>query len=161
MYPICLGNVRMTKISKEYPVNFITFLISPGPRYRFFDTLLLRPQRNLVDHHSPSGVIFLFWLSVRDAKYKITRWTPVYFISLVATDAGDFRKGQYGAGHPRKALSFFDIFSEMEFDNVSGITFLSAQDLLKFYQDQTGQSGNNLNVYQLVVFFIKKNPYQW
>ena len=63
-----------------------------------------------------------------------------------------------GNGRPRKALSFFDVFSEMEFEEFDGIVFLSVQDLLKYYQDQTGRKGDDLNGYQLVVFFMEKNP---
>ena len=62
-----------------------------------------------------------------------------------------------GNGHPRKALSFFDVFSEMEFEEFDGIIFLSVQDLLKYYQDQTGRAGDDLNGYQLVVFFMSLN----
>ena len=69
----------------------------------------------------------------RDAVYQINGWKPIYFISMVGTDASD----RNGKGVPREALSFFDIFSEMEFEDVDGITFLSIQDLLKFYHKQT------------------------
>ena len=74
---------------------------------------------------------------------------PIYFISLVGTDDNGF---------PRKALSFFDIFSVMEFDWIEAITFLSVQNLLKYYQDQTGRAGDNITAYELVIFFMKKNP---
>ena len=79
---------------------------------------------------------------------------PIYFISLVGTDAGDFD----GKGLPRKALSFFDIFSEMELEDIGGITFLSVQDLLKYYQEQTGRKGKRKTAYQLVLFYMKRNP---
>ena len=78
----------------------------------------------------------------------------IYFISLVGTDASD----KYGKGRPRKALSIFDIKSEMEFEKTRGIIFLSVQDLLSFYEEQNGESGKNLNSYQLMVFFLEKNP---
>ena len=67
-------------------------------------------------------------------------------------------KSASGRGRPRKALSFFDVFSEMEFEDIDGIIFLSVQDLLKYYQDQTGREGDDLNGYQLVIFFMQKNP---
>ena len=79
---------------------------------------------------------------------------PIYFISLVGSDAGDRR----GKGLPRKALSFFDVKSEMEFHGFERIIFISAQDLLEFYQEKTGKDGQNLNVYQLTVFFMERNP---
>ena len=89
----------------------------------------------------------------RDAVYKISGWKPIYFISLVGTDASD----QLGKGYPRKALSFFDIFSEMEFEEIDGITFLSVQDLLEYYQEQTGKDGEDMDGYQLVIFFMQQN----
>ena len=46
----------------------------------------------------------------------------------------------------------------MELEEIDGISFLSVQDLLKFYQVQTGNKGKNINVYQLVLFFMKQNP---
>ena len=94
------------------------------------------------------------FLSGRDAKYLITANMPIYFISLVGTDAGD----KDGKGIPRKALSFFDVFSEMEIEDIDGITFLSVQDLLKFYQEETGRNEKSKNAYELVLFFIKRNP---
>ena len=78
---------------------------------------------------------------------------PIYFISLVGSDAGDRR----GKGLPRKALSFFDVKSEMEFHEFERIIFISAQDLLEFYQEKTGKDGRKLNVYQLTIFFMERN----
>ena len=46
----------------------------------------------------------------------------------------------------------------MELEDIDGITFLSVQDLLKYYQEQTGRKGKRKTVYQLVLFFMKKNP---
>ena len=81
-------------------------------------------------------------------------------ISLVGTNAGDiaYPGGGEGKGYPRKALSFFDIFSEMEFEEIDGVTFLSVHDLLQFYQEQTGKTGEDMDGYQLVIFFMKANP---
>ena len=77
----------------------------------------------------------------------------IYFISLVGSDAGDIQ----GKGLPRKALSFFDVKSEMEFEDFDSIRFLSVQDLLNFYEKETGKSGTHLNCYQLSIFFIQRN----
>ena len=74
----------------------------------------------------------------------------IYFISLVGTNLSN--------GLPRSALSFFDVFSEMELEEIDGIQFFSVQDLLKWYQEQTGRSGKGLTAYQLVLFFMKKHP---
>ena len=79
---------------------------------------------------------------------------PIYFISLVGSDAGD----SHGQGLPRKVPSFFDVKSEMEFEKFERIVFISAQDLLEFYQEETGKDGRNLNVYQLTIFFMERNP---
>ena len=79
---------------------------------------------------------------------------PIYFISLVGSDAGDSN----GKGLPRKALSLFDVKSEIEFHEFERIIFISAQDLLEFYQEETGKDGRNLNVYQLTIFFMERNP---
>ena len=76
---------------------------------------------------------------------------PIYFISLVGSDS-------YGEGLPRKALSLFDVKSEMEFHGFERIVFISAQDLLEFYQEETGNDGRKLNVYQLTIFFMERNP---
>ena len=89
----------------------------------------------------------------QNVKPTLTDGTPIFFISLVGTDASDYN----GKGFPRQALSFFDVFSEMEFEKVGGVTFLSVQDLLKFYQNETGRDGKDKNVYQLVLFFMTKN----
>ena len=101
----------------------------------------------------PVSATFEFLIG-RDAKYEIIGSKPIYFISLVGTDASDAK----GKCLPRKALSFFDVFSEMELEDIDGITFLSAQDLLKYYQDQTGEKGKYMTAYQLVLFFMDKNP---
>ena len=77
----------------------------------------------------------------------------IYFISLVGTDSNDRR----GKGIPRKAISIFDVKSEMEFEDISGIIFLSAQDLLEYYNQITGKDGSHLNIYQLVIFFIERH----
>ena len=77
----------------------------------------------------------------------------IYFISLVGSDAGGCRS----KGIPRKAFYIFDVKSEMELKKY-GIVFLSCQDLLKFYQDKTGTNGEGINVYDLVVFYIERNP---
>ena len=45
----------------------------------------------------------------------------------------------------------------MEFEKVGGVTFLSVQDLLKFYQNETGRDGKDKNAYQLLLFFMTKN----
>ena len=111
-------------------------------------------------------IIFTIQLVLgRDAKYQITGYKLIYFLSLVGmnTDPDPISarfKPNYisGIGRPRKALSFFDVYSEMEFEDIDGIIFLSVQDLLKYYQDQTGREGDDLNGYQLVVFFMQKNP---
>ena len=81
----------------------------------------------------------------------------IYFISLIGSDAGVFHKGIPSKGIPRKAFYIFDVKSEMEFKKY-GIVFLSCQDLLKFYQDKTGTNGKGINVYDLVKFYIEKNP---
>ena len=72
---------------------------------------------------------------------------------MVGSDAGD----DQGKGVSRKAFYIFDVKSEMELEKHQ-ITFLSCQDLLNYYEDQTGKSGKDLNVYELVQFFIEKNP---
>ena len=77
----------------------------------------------------------------------------IYFISLVGSDAGD----SFGEGIPGRALYIFDVKSEMELKKY-GIVFLSCQDVLKFYQDKTRMNGEGINVYDLVKFYIEKNP---
>ena len=78
---------------------------------------------------------------------------PIYFISLVGSDAGE----PNGKGIPRKAFYIFDVKSEMELVK-HNIKFMSCQDLLEYYQKETGTNGEEMNVYELVQFFIKKNP---
>ena len=53
----------------------------------------------------------------------------------------------------------------MEFEEIRGINFLSVQDLFHFYEDQKGHGkygmgeyGYNPTGYELVLFFMKKNP---
>ena len=77
----------------------------------------------------------------------------IYFISLVGSDAGDWN----GKGFPRNAFYIFDVKSEMELEK-HNIKFLSCQDLLEYYQKETGLNGEEMNVYELVQFFMEKNP---
>ena len=76
----------------------------------------------------------------------------IYFISLVGSDAGDWN----GKGFPRNAFYIFDVKSEMELEK-HNIKFLSCQDLLEYYQKETGMNGENMNIYELVKYFMKKN----
>ena len=78
---------------------------------------------------------------------------PIFFISLVGSDAGDYMR----KGIPRKAFYIFDVKSEVELEKHK-IKFMSCQDLLEYYQKETGMNGEKMNVYELVQFFIKKNP---
>ena len=82
---------------------------------------------------------------------------PVYFLSLVGTDAGD----RYGKGIPRSANYFYDIRSNMELRQ-HGITFMSAQDLQTFHHEHSGilnvDKNKQLNIYQLVHFFMQHHP---
>ena len=71
----------------------------------------------------------------------------------MGSNVGDVR----GNGIPRNAFYIFDVKSEMELKKY-GIVFLSCQDVLKFYQDKTGTNGESINVYDLVKFYIEKNP---
>ena len=77
----------------------------------------------------------------------------IYFISLVGSNAGDYD----GKGIPRKAFYIFDVKSEMELTR-HGIIFLSCQDLLKYFKEQTGMNGEGISVYDLVKFYIERNP---
>ena len=72
---------------------------------------------------------------------------------MVGSDAGIYK----GKGIPRKAFYIFDVKSEMELEK-HNIKFMSCQDLLEYYQKETGTNGEEMNVYELVQFFIKKNP---
>ena len=72
---------------------------------------------------------------------------------MVGSDAGIYN----GKGIPRKAFYIFDVKSDMEFEK-HDIKFMSCQDLLKYYQKETGTKGEEMNVYELVQFFIRKNP---
>ena len=78
---------------------------------------------------------------------------PVYYISLIGTDARDVD----GKGVPRKAFYIFDVKSELDLKR-HNIRFLSYQDLMEYYQKETGKNGENLNIYELVIFFMRKNP---
>ena len=86
----------------------------------------------------------------RDAKYQLKKGTPIFYLCLVGTNPW--------TGIPWDALSFFDVFSEMEFEGVPGITFLSVHDLRIYYEKQTGRNGRHKTVYELAVFFIRENP---
>ena len=77
----------------------------------------------------------------------------IYVFSLVGSDAGDAK----GKGLPRDAHYIFDVKSELELKKHK-IKFLSCQDLLKFYKKETGTNGQGINVYDLVLFFIQRNP---
>jgi len=72
---------------------------------------------------------------------------------LVGSEAGVYK----GKGIPRRAFYIFDVKSEMELEK-HNIKFMSCQDLLEYYQKETGTNGEEMNVYELVKFFIKKNP---
>ena len=80
----------------------------------------------------------------------------IYFISLVGSDAGGFM----AKGIPRQAFYIFDVKSEMELQKY-GIIFLSCQDLVEYHKKQTGRNRediNVINVYDLVKFYVKRNP---
>ena len=83
--------------------------------------------------------------------YDVIR--PIYFISLVGSDAGD----PQGKGMAKKNIYIFDVKSEMELEK-HNIKFMSCQDLLEYYQKETGINGEEKSVYELVQFFIEKNP---
>ena len=83
--------------------------------------------------------------------------TPVYFISLLGSDASGEKVKGGGKGLPTKAFYIFDVKSEMELEQHQ-VRFLSCQDLLEYYEVETGKNGESMNVYQLVIFFIKMNP---
>ena len=91
--------------------------------------------------------------NVRSQDLVLMKGRIIYLLSLVGSDATDIR----GKGVPRRARSIFDVKTEMEFEDIDGIIFLSAQDLLKFYEDTTGKSGRHLNVYQLTLFFMDRH----
>ena len=75
----------------------------------------------------------------------------------MGSDAGD----QHGKGIPRKAFHIFDVKSEIDLSKHQ-IKFLSCQDLLNYYKKQTGIKEEwkleEVNVYELVKFFIKGHP---
>ena len=78
---------------------------------------------------------------------------PICLISMVGTDANDYQ----GKGIPRKTFSIFDVKSELELEEYEAIVFISIQDLLEYYREQTGQDGSHLNGYQLAYFLIERN----
>ena len=90
-------------------------------------------------------------------KTRHTKNKPkVYFLSLVATDAGE-RKGK---GHPTKEHYLFDVASQLELEGYD-VTFMSAQDLeKKFYHENPIRRlvQKRLNIYQLVQYLIEQNP---
>ena len=92
-----------------------------------------------------------FWII--DVSDHFDKTKLIYFISLVASNAGQF----LGTGIPGKAFYIFDIKSEMELKR-HGIIFLSCQDLLEYFKEQTGTNGEGINVYDLVKFYIERNP---
>lgn len=75
----------------------------------------------------------------------------------MGSNAGD----QFGKGVPRKAFHIFDVKSEIDLRKHQ-IKFLSCQDLLNYYKKPTGINEewklDEVNVYELVKFFIKRNP---
>ena len=77
----------------------------------------------------------------------------VYFFCLVGSDAGD----RTGKGLPRDAHYIFDIKTEIEL-KIHQIIFLSCRDLLEYYRKHTGLDGEGINVYDLVMFFVERNP---
>lgn len=89
------------------------------------------------------------------------RISKVYYLSLVATDAGS-----EGRGIPRKVPYWFDVKSEMELEDY-GVNFLSAQDLQEFYYERESWKENEeprnytdgVNIYTLVQYFILHNSY--
>ena len=89
------------------------------------------------------------------------RISKVYYISLVATDAGS-----EGRGIPRNVPYWFDVKSEMELEDY-GVNFLSAQDLQEFYYERESWKENEkprnytdgVNIYTLVQYFILHNSY--
>ena len=92
----------------------------------------------------------LFWII--DVSEHFDETKLIYFISLVGSNAGV----KNGKGITRKAFYIFDVKSEMELKK-HGITFLSCQDLLEYYKEQTRTNGEDMNVYDLVEFFIERN----
>ena len=47
----------------------------------------------------------------------------------------------------------------MEFDGHDNIIYVSVQDLLQFYKEETGNDDSHLNVYQLTIFFLERHPH--
>ena len=85
---------------------------------------------------------------------KMTK-SMIYVICLVGSDAND----NNSKGLPRDAISIFDVKSEMEFEGIENIVYLSVHDLLHYYQEQTGKDGKRLNVFQLALFFMERHPH--
>ena len=77
----------------------------------------------------------------------------IYFISLVGSDAGDYK----GKGIPKNAFYIFDVKSKVELKK-HGIIFLSCQDLLEYYKEKSGRNGKDINVYELVNYYMERNP---
>ena len=90
------------------------------------------------------------------------RTAQVYYLSLVATDAGS----RSGRGIPTNVHYWFDVKSQMELEDY-GVNFLSAQDLQEFYYERESWKGNEeqrnytdgINIYTLVQYFILHNSY--
>ena len=78
---------------------------------------------------------------------------PVYFLSLVGTDANE----AWGRGIPRDAYYWYDIKTKMELERY-GIQCMSAQDLKSYHDEQMASPTSELNIYQLVQFFMEKRP---
>ena len=72
---------------------------------------------------------------------------------MVGSDAGDLE----AKGVPRKAFYIFDVKSEMELKK-HGVIFLSCQNLLEYYKEQTESSGDGIDVFNLVKFYIERKP---
>ena len=95
---------------------------------------------------------------VHDVTEEVKK-SKIYFLSLVGTNANEHN----GKGLPRSALYFYDVKSGMELRK-HGIHFLSAQDLKCFHDEQKKKIGSNdvednqLNVYQLVHYFMEHRP---
>ena len=79
-------------------------------------------QSTAVDDSATRTIVSTFTklFKTRHTKNK----SKVYFLSLVATDAGE-RKGK---GHPTKEHYLFDVASQLELEGYD-VTFMSAQDL--------------------------------
>ena len=117
-----------------------------------FKTSLQLVLRNIFFKIRDNTDLKSFWII--DVSEHFDETKLIYFISLVASDAGKYG----GKGVPRKAFYIFDVKSEMELKR-HGIIFLSCQDLLlEYFKEQTGTNGEGINVYDLVKFYIERNP---